>query len=202
MIFLKKGAVRYSVTRFGSEALKEIQRQCHENQVTVNDYLLAKMMLEDHAEKIVMACDLRDRFSFYRKGALGNYATAFSVEVKAKTKDLFALAKAAREQVKKKLSSPAELFLVLQCYAGLNPGLLDAALISYRGSFQSKAGKFIGNMFFGFSAANGYSVTNLGKIESSSMLSAFFIPPASPAIRKTQGVLTVNGVLTICSGER
>ncbi len=200
--FLKDDAVRYSITRFGAEELRDIQRRCHENQVTVNDYLLAKMTLEDHAEKIVIARDLRDRFSFYRKGALGNYSTAFSVKVKAKTKNLFALSKAVHEQVQKKTAYSRKLFLVLQCYAGLEPGLLDAALISCRGGFPSKAGQFIGSMFFGFGAPSGHSVTNLGKIESESIASAFFIPPASPAMGKTQGVLTVNGVLTICTGER
>ncbi|MBR0228076.1 MAG: hypothetical protein IJQ62_06985 [Clostridia bacterium] len=200
--FLKQDAVRYSVTRFDSEELKAIRQKCRENSVTVNDWLLAKMALEDRAEKIVAACDLRDRFGFYRKGALGNYSTAFSIEVKAKEKDLFALAKAAHEQVQKKISDPKALFLVLQCYASLNPGLLDAALIACRGGFPSKAGKFIGGMFFGFGAAAGHSVTNLGKIESESMEAAFFIPPASPAMGKTQGALTVNGVLTVCSCER
>ena len=34
------------------------------------------------------------------------------------------------------------------------------------------------------------------------MQTAFFIPLASPAMSKTQGVLTVNGVLTVCSCER
>ena len=200
--FLKQDTVRYSILRFGQEELKEIRRRCHEAHVTVNDYLLAKMMLEDQTEKIIIACDLRDRFGFYHKGALGNYSTAFSVEVKAKIKDPFTLAKAVHEQVQRKMGRPSDLFLVLQCYASLNPGLLDAALISCRGSFPSKAGKFIGSMFFGFKAANGYSITNLGQIESKSIISAHFIPPASPAMRKTQGVLTVNDVLTLCSGKR
>ena len=170
--------------------------------MTVNDYLMARMMLEAHTGKVVMACDLRDRLGVYRKGALGNYSTAFSIEAKAGKADLYALAKAVRAQVQKKLSRPADLWLVLQCYANLDPGLIDAALISCRGDFPSKAGRFIGSKFFGFSAADGFSVTNLGRIESESISSAFFIPPASPAIRKTWGVLTVNGVMTVCASER
>ncbi len=200
--FLKQDAVRHAISRFDREEMEEIKRRCHEARVTVNDYLLAKMMAEEDTGKIVIACDLRERLGCYHPGALGNYSTAFSVEVREKTKDLLLLAKAAHEQVRKKMARPAELFLVLQCYANLEPGLLDAALISCRGGFSSKAGRFIGNMFFRFGAANGCSVTNLGKIDSQSMAAAFFIPPASPAMRKTQGVLTVNGALTICSSER
>ena len=200
--FLKEDAVRYSAFRMDREELAGIQARCREAGVTVNDYLLARMMIEKHAGKTVIACDLRDRLSLYQPGALGNYSTAFSVEVKARTDDLFALAKAVHVQVQRKVSRPADLYLVLQCYANMDPGLLDAAMISCRGGFSSKAGQFIGSMFFGFAAANGHSVTNLGKTESKSIASAFFIPPASPAMRETWGVLTVNDVLTVCSAAR
>ncbi len=200
--FLKQDTVRYSISRIDQEELKEIRRRCHDARVTINDYLLARMMMEDHTEKIVMACDLRKRLDFYHQGALGNYSTAFSIVVKTKETDLFTLAKTVHGQVQRKMARPADLFLVLQCYANLEPGLLDAALISCRGSFPSKAGKFVGSMFFGFGAATGYSITNLGKTESKNILAAFFIPPVSPAMRKTQGVLTVNDVLTICTSER
>ena len=57
-------------------------------------------------------------------------------------------------------------------------------------------------MFFGFEEPKGYSITNLGKIESTSIKSAFFIPPASPAVRKTIGILTVNGEMYSCVSER
>ena len=200
--FLQEDPVRYSAFRMNREDLADIQKKCHEAGVTVNDYLLARMMTEKHTGKIIIACDLRDRLSFYHPGALGNYSTAFSVDVQAKTNELFALAKAVHGQVQNIMVRPEALFLVLQCYANLEPGLLDAALISCRGSFPSKAGKFIGTMFFGFGTAAGHSVTNLGKIESKSIASAFFIPPASPAMRETWGALTVNDVLTVCSAER
>lgn len=200
--FLKEDAVVYTVTQTGPEELDGIVQQCHENGVTVNDYLLAKMMSAENTDKVIMACDLRDRLDVYRNGALGNYSTAFSVEVKARGKDVFALAKTVHAQVQKKMTHPSELLLVLQCYAALNPGIIDAALISCRGNFPSKTGKFIGSMFFGFAAGSGHSVTNLGRLENKSISGAFFLPPASPAIRKTWGVLTVNGTMTICEAAR
>ena len=200
--FLKKDAVSFSVSRMDQDEVNAILCRCRASHVTVNDYLIAKMMIEEHAEKVVMACDLRDRLDCYQAGAMGNYSTAFSVSVKAKTADPFIVAKAVHGQVQKRMACPSALYLVLQCYASLDPGLLDAALISCRGSFKSRTGRFIGSRFFGFETADGCSVTNLGRIESSSILSGFFIPPASPAMRKTWGVLTVNNVLTICTGER
>lgn len=143
---------------------------------------------------------------------MGNYATAFSVKLKqrksadamksADPTELFSLAQKVHNQIQKKLASLKDLYLILQCYAALEPGLLDAAMISSRGAFDSKAAKFIGTTFFNYDKAKGYSITNLGKIESKNIESAFFIPPASPAIKKTQGVLTVNGIMRICTSQR
>ena len=203
--FLRSDRVRHSIFRIGQEKLDRIRQKCHEEQVTVNDYLIAKMMQEEKTRKVIIASDLRSRLSCYREGALGNYSTAFSVEVKkrvAAERSLFSLARTVRDRVAVTMARPEDLYLILQCYAELDPGLLDAAFISCKGGFPSKAGKFIGSLFFGFEAGNGYSITNLGAIESESIADAYFIPPASPAICKTQGILTVNSVMTVCTSER
>lgn len=203
--FLRSDRVRHSIFRIGQEKLDSIRQKCHEEQVTVNDYLIAKMMQEEKTRKVIIASDLRSRLSCYREGALGNYSTAFSVEVKkrvAAERNLFSLARTVHDRVAVTMARPEDLYLVLQCYAALDPGLLDAAFISCKGGFPSKAGKFIGSLFFGFEAGNGYSITNLGAIESESIADAYFIPPASPAICKTQGILTVNSVMTVCTSER
>ena len=204
--FLQEDKVGHFLEVVSSDKLTELRTQCKSHNISINDYLLAKMFTEEKADSIVMACDLRKQLSCYNQGALGNYATAFSVKLKqgksADSTDIFSLAQKVHTQIKKKLSSPKDLYLVLQCYASLEPGLLDAAMISSRGAFDSKAAKFIGISFFNYDKAKGHSITNLGKIESKNIESAFFIPPASPAIKKTQGVLTVNGVMRICTSQR
>ena len=216
--FLQKDIVEHSLEVVSSDKLVDIHVQCKSHKVSINDYLLAKMFTEEKTDSIVMACDLRNQLACYNQGALGNYATAFSVKLKqgksadgiasdtsitsANSTDIFSLAQKVHNQIQKKLNSPKDLYLVLQCYASLEPGLLDAAMISSRGAFDSKAAKFIGTTFFNYDKAKGYSITNLGKIESKNIESAFFIPPASPAIKKTQGVLTVNGVMRICTSQR
>ena len=219
--FLRSDRVRHSIFRIGQEKLDRIRQKCHEEQVTVNDYLIAKMMQEENTRKVIIASDLRSRLSCYREGALGNYSTAFSVEVNKKVtaergmtrtqmrdqntfavRSLFSLARTVHDRIAVTMARPEDLYLILQCYANLDSGLLDAAFISCKGGFPSKAGKFIGSLFFGFEAGNGYSITNLGAIESESIADAYFIPPASPAICKTQGILTVNGVMTVCTSER
>ena len=210
--FLQEDDVKHSLEVVSFDKLAELHDQCKAHKVSINDYLLAKMFTEEKADSIVMACDLRNQLACYNPGALGNYATAFSVKLKqsksanamksADPTELFSLAQKVHNQIQKKLSSPKDLYLVLQCYASLEPGLLDAAMISSRRAFDSKAAKFIGTSFFNYDKAKGYSITNLGKIESKNIESAFFIPPDSPAIKKTQGVLTVNGVMRICTSQR
>lgn len=56
--------------------------------------------------------------------------------------------------------------------------------------------------FFGGESPTGYSITNLGKIESRSIANAMFIPPVSPAIKKIKGILTVNERMNICVSQR
>ena len=200
--FLRDDDVSYAVSRLGGEALEDVRRMCRDRKITVNDWLLARMMKEEDAGRVVMACDLRGRLPRWRQGALGNCSTAFSVEIRGRKRALFDLAADVHAQAQKKMAHSAELYLVLQCYANLDPAVLDAAFIACRGGFDSRAGRFVGGMFFGYGAADGFSVTNLGPIESDSIAAAYFIPPASPAIRKTRGVLTVNGVMTVCDCER
>ena len=204
--FLREDFVEHSLEVVSFNKLAELYTQCKSHEVSINDYLLAKMFTEEKADSIVMACDLRNQLACYNQGALGNYATAFSVKLKQRkstdSTGIFSLAQKVHTQIQKKLASPKDLYLILQCYASLEPGLLDAAMISSRGAFNSKAAKFIGTTFFNYDKAKGYSITNLGKIESKNIVSAYFIPPASPAIKKTQGVLTVNGVMRICTSQR
>lgn len=204
--FLQEDDVEHSLEVVSSDKLAGLHTQCKSHNISINDYLLGKMFAEEKTDSIVMACDLRKQLECYNPGALGNYATAFSVKLKqGKSTDstgIFSLAQKVHAQIQKKLASPKDLYLVLQCYASLKPGLLDAAMLSSRGAFDSKAAKFIGTTFFNYDKAKGYSITNLGKIESKNIDSAFFIPPASPAIKKTQGVLTVNGIMRICTSQR
>ncbi|MDD6038545.1 MAG: condensation domain-containing protein [bacterium] len=200
--YLQKDRVIHDTFSFDKERMNEIQAQCREHKVTVNDYLTAKMHEEEKTNKIIIASDLREQLSCYAKGALGNYSTAFSVHIKGKGEDTMITARKIHNQVQKIMNTPVSLYLILQCFARLNPELLDAAVIATRGDFESKAGKFIGTVFFGFESPTGYSITNLGKIESSSIDNAMFIPPASPAVKKIQGILTVNGRMNVCVSRR
>ncbi|MBQ3912557.1 MAG: hypothetical protein II694_06265 [Lachnospiraceae bacterium] len=200
--YLKNDKVKHNLSAFGMNETEDIVRKCRAEGVTVNDYLLAKLFTEERTGRIVIAADIRKNLKCYNPGAMGNYSTAFSVELKKAADDPFAAAKQVHEKVRMISGKTSSLYLVLQCYAALDPGLLDAAMMAGRGRFGSKAAGFIGKYFFNMDEAKGYSITNLGKAESDVMEDAYFIPPASPAIKKTWGVLTLNGKMRICTSER
>lgn len=197
--YIRKNKVKREIKTVCAEETEKIQALCRQQGISVNDCLIAQMMLEEHTDKVVIAADIRSRLKCYRQGAMGNYATAFSVAVKKKEENIISLAKKAAAQVLNIRRHPRKEMLVLACYIHMQPELTDAVAISTLGDFESKAGAFVGNHMFGFGAQKGYSITNLGKIQSDVIAYAAFIPPASPANKKTLGVLTVNGNMKICS---
>ena len=75
---------------------------------------------------------------------------------------------------------------MFQCYVTHDPELLDATFICYLVNFSSETGRFVGSRFFGFEAADSYSVTNLDRIETRKILSSCLIPPTFRAIHKSR----------------
>ena len=105
--FLQEDDVEHSLEVVSSDKLAGLHTQCKSHNISINDYLLAKMFAEEKADRIVMACDLRKQLECYNPGALGNYATAFSVKLKqgksADPAELFSLAQKVHAQIQKKL---------------------------------------------------------------------------------------------------
>ncbi len=193
-----KQDLKREITNVDGEELDALLGLCRENGVSLNDYLVARMMIEECTDKVVIASDIRNKIKNYKKGALGNYATAFGVVVK-KSSEIMELAKAVDHEVRSIISKPDREMLVLSCYFNMDPELLDAIAISTLGSFESKAGRFVGSKMFGYEKCDGHCITNLGKVESNVISEAVFIPPASPANSKAWGVLTINKKMRICS---
>ena len=197
--YIKQNPITMHIETKGSTDVERILISCHENQVSMNDYLIADMMLENHTNKVLIAADIRKYVSVYQKGSLGNYSTAFSVVCNTKETDVWRLAQNVSKVVKQYMQSPQKLMLVLACYLRMCPGLIDAAAISTLGAYPSKAGNFVGSNMFGYKNQDGCSITNLGRYKSDTIEKAVFIPPSSPANRKTLGIVTVNGKMSVCT---
>lgn len=197
--FVRDNPVRREVRSIEGAELAEIQAQCRRQGVSVNDWLIAKLMLDEDTEKVIIAADIRRKLACCRQGAMGNYSTAFSVVVKRKETEPFALAKQVSARVAAIQKRPKRELLVLACYLRMRPELLDAAPISALGGFDSASAAFVGGRMFGYAARQGHCVTNLGRIECDAIAEAVFIPPASPANSCIWGVLTVNGRMRICA---
>lgn len=199
--YIQKHKMKREIFTVCNQELEEILTLCKQHSVTVNNWLIAKMMLEENTDKVVIAADIRDQVKCYRQGAMGNYSTAFSVSVKKNEENVITLAKRVASQVINICRHPQREMLVLACYIHMLPELIDAVAISTLGGFGSKAGTFVGRNMFGYGSQSGYSITNLGKIQSAIIAEAVFIPPASPANKKTWGVLTVNNHMKICTSN-
>ena len=76
--------------------------------------------------------------------------------------------------------------------------LMRSLIAEEEGSFESKAGRFVGSKMFGYEKRDGHCITNLGRAESNTIREGVFIPPASPVNRKSWGVLTINNKMRIC----
>lgn len=197
--YIKRNKLNIGFQTILCEQLTNLKELCHNNNITINDYLIAKMMLDESINKVVIAADVRKYLSNYKEGSMGNYSTAFSIVCNSKSKNLIDVAKKVSRIVQKQISSPKRLMLVLACYLRMTPELIDAVAISTLGDYSSKSGRFVGSNMFGYKDRCGYSITNLGKYESDTIVKATFIPPASPANKKTVGVVTVNGIMNTCT---
>ena len=88
MDFVQKHKAKHVVNKLSDDELKRLVDDCRENNVTVNDALVAQMMIEEKTHKVIIASDLRKKLNCYNAGALGNYSTAFGVTVSRKTSDV------------------------------------------------------------------------------------------------------------------
>ncbi|HBH1806551.1 TPA: hypothetical protein KRM61_000160 [Clostridioides difficile] len=197
--FYHNNPTSYEIETLEPEKVNGLLNLCREHGISLNDYLVAEMMCKEQTDRVVIAIDIRKELACYHRGALGNYATAIGIENTFKSNNVIQKAEEVAKQIRRNLNNVQKKMMILACYFRLHPELIDAAAISTMGDFKSKAGKFIGSLILGYEKRNGYSVTNLGNVENSNIEEAMFIPPASPANKKTMGVLSVNQRMKKCT---
>lgn len=191
--FLEKTSKNYNVSSMEPDMLSNLHDKCKELGVTVNDYLIAQMMIEDNTDTVLIGADIRKYYEEYELGSLGNYSSAYSVNVKKRTDDVWKLAAVVSKKVRKIKGDSSKELLTLSLYNAMEPELLDAAAVSVLGDFKSEAGLFVGDRMLGFKNGKNHTITNLGKLESNIIDDAYFIPPFSPSAKKMAGVITING---------
>lgn len=198
--YLSNDSVKKTISSLGGDQLGALIDGCKANNVTVNDFLVAQMMVSQHTNRVVVGSDVRKLFNNYEEGSLGNYSSAYSIEVK-KSGDVWSVAKAVSKAAGQIKNNPSREMLTLLLYASLDQNLLDAAPISALGGFESEAGLFVGDRLLGFRNGKNHTITNLGKHESESITRAYFVPPCSPSVKMIVGVITLNGVMNkvVCS---
>ena len=184
-----------TITTIEGEEYEHIIKQCREHKISVNDYLVAAMMVKEQTKKVIIGANIRNRIKAYEPGSLGNFSSACSVVVKGKPQDIYETDAQVNRQIAQIKARPDRELLVLSLYMAMDPDLIDAAAIATLGSFPSKAGAFVGGRLFGFEKRENYTITNLGRIQSTSIKAGYFIPPISPSSRKIAGVLTVNNTM-------
>lgn len=96
-----------------------IIKLCKDNDISVNDYLLAGLFDVAKPKNIIVAVDIRNKLACYQEGALGNYASALSVFCKEKSDDVFKQAKAIHQQIQLSLNDNKKLMAILACYLSM-----------------------------------------------------------------------------------
>lgn len=196
--FVREQSVAQVCRSLGQRDVEAMRILCHEQQISINDLLTARLFLATKEPKIIMAADIRYKLYCYQQGALGNYASAMSICWKGRERDEIQLAKKVHNQAAVHLTDNRKLMLILSCYLNLDGPLIDAAAIAALGHFDSKAARFVGHTMLGYGKGEGISITNLGAVENKNIREAVFLPPASPAAKETFGVVTVNGRMALC----
>ncbi len=197
--FAKNNPVGVESYLFDESKVNSMKKLCKDNNISINDLLMAALYVEANTNKIIIAADIRNKLNCYNPGALGNYASAMGITCKDTGKDVIKKAKKVHNQVAANIQNNRKLMLVLSCYLNMDAGLIDAAAIAALGNFESKAAGFVGGSMFGYTKRDSISITNLGAISNRNIKDAIFIPPASPAAIQTTGVLTVNNNMQLCS---
>ncbi|MDR0879181.1 MAG: hypothetical protein LBN09_00585 [Clostridioides sp.] len=197
--FIQKNPISFEIETAQDDKVEDLLNICRKRGISLNDYLVAEMMIKEKTNRVVIAVDIRDELICYSRGALGNYATAISVKNSFKTNNVIHKGRKVSKQIKKKLKNTRKKMLILTCYLQIDSKLIDAAAISTMGDFNSRTGKFLGSAILGYKKRRGYSVTNLGNTINPNIEEMVFIPPASPANIKTMGVVSVNNRLTKCT---
>ena len=199
--YWKDKSTYFEFTTIEAEELEALKQECKELGITVNSYLVAKIMKnypEDHILGVPVS--LRGKSS-----SISNMITSLMLEYQYDTdKSLAENALRAHQIIREGLASEPMRYHIPQFVAILDPTLMDAAVAYYVLGFDNEAARKAAYVI-GYTSSLGTDVgiTNLGVLDVKQQYGDYRItnmigiPPHVSATRRVVSIYTYNGKMTI-----
>jgi len=199
--YWKDKSTYFEFTTIEAEELEALKQECKELGITVNSYLVAKIMKnypEDHILGVPVS--LRGKSS-----SISNMITSLMLEYQYDTdKSLAENALRAHQIIREGLASEPMRYHIPQFVAILDPTLMDAAVAYYVLGFDNEAARKA-SYIIGYTSKLGTDVgiTNLGVLDVKQQYGDYRItnmigiPPHVSATRRVISIYTYNGKMTI-----
>ena len=199
--YWKDKSTYFEFTTIEDEELKALKRECKELGITVNSYLVAKIM-KNYPEDHILGVPVSLRGS---SNSISNMITSLMLEYRYDPeKALAENAVRAHQIIREGLDSEPMRYHIPQFVAILDPTLMDAAVAHFVLGFDNEAARKASHVI-GYTSNLGTDVgiTNLGVLDVKTQYGDYRItnmigiPPHVSATRRVISIYTYNGKMTI-----
>lgn len=199
--YWKDKSTYFEMTTIEDGELKALKQECKELGITVNSYLVAKIM-KNYPDDHILGVPVSLRGN---SNSISNMITSLMLEYQYDTdKSLAENALRAHQIIREGLDSEPMRYHIPQFVAILDPTLMDAAVAHYVLGFDNEAARKA-SYIIGYTSKLGTDVgiTNLGVLDVRNQYGDYRItnmigiPPHVSATRRVVSVYTYNGKMTI-----
>lgn len=199
--YWKDKSTYFEFTTIEAEELEALKQECKELGITVNSYLVAKIM-KDYPDDHILGVPVSLRGS---SNSISNMITSLMLEYRYDTdKSLTENALRAHQILREGIASEPMRYHIPQFVAILDPTLMDAAVAHFVLGFDNEAARKA-SYIIGYTSKLGTDVgiTNLGVLDVKHQYGDYRItnmigiPPHVSATRRVISVYTYNGKMTI-----
>ena len=199
--YWKDKSTYFEMTTIEGEELNAIKRECKSLGITVNSYLVAKIMQEYSGKKVVgIPVSLRGG-----SNSISNMITSLMLDYEYdESSSLSENAVRTHEILKEGIASEPKKYHIPQFVAILDPTLMDAAVAHFVLGYDNEAARKA-SYVIGYTSHLGTDVgiTNLGVLDVKTQYGEYRItnmigiPPQVSATRRVVSIYTYNGKMTI-----
>lgn len=97
--YITENPLGRTIVTISGEEYDNILNHCKKCHISVNDYLVAKMMTEEKINKVIIGANIRKYIEKYENGSLGNFSSAYSVVDKGELDDVYGVALKVKDRV-------------------------------------------------------------------------------------------------------